>query len=202
MKILNRSYFSCRILIIKRINLLIKSKKVKKIIIPGGKSLNYIIKFLLKSYLYNHHVKFFLSDERITLNKKMQNSQFFRKYYKKSIKEKKILIFNLFSVTKVKRDYLSNLGNKRATLSLLGVGVDGHVAGIFNAENNHLKKDIFSNDIGLDQLARVSISMNFFRDCKYKLAYVSRGKNLTRPYMFEIKTPLNIYNPDYIYCSR
>lgn len=135
-------------------------KKTLNLILTGGNSSKSINKFLIYKLYNNYNLNIYLSDERCTKKKKFLNQIFFQKINKK----KK---FNFFPILKKNLSFFksakiyNNLINFNPDLVLLSVAKDGHIASIFNINNEHKFKNVIISKSKLNNFRRISISKNF-----------------------------------------
>jgi 6-phosphogluconolactonase/glucosamine-6-phosphate isomerase/deaminase len=198
MKILYRSELEFKLLALNKIRSLIKSKLVKNIIIPGGHSLKRVTKSLIKSYQHNRKIKFVLSDERIVANKLFQNSQPYRKYFQKHLRANRIYVFNISALRKVSNIYSKLLADTAKSIAILGVGDDGHIAGIFENQCCYSRKLSFFRNMDQNGIERISIPISILSSLAYRYAYISNGKMNA---LNNKKSPIYLYNPNTVYSS-
>ena len=146
-------------------NFLIKKlKKNKKknlnLILTGGNSSKSINKFLIYQLYNNYNLNIYISDERCTRKKEFLNQTFFQKINKK-------IRFNFFPILKKNLSFYNsakmynNLINFNPDLILLSVAKDGHIASIFNFNNEYKFKNIILSKSKQNNFQRISISKNF-----------------------------------------
>ena len=198
MKILYRSELEFKLLTLKKIRSLIKANLVKNIIMPGGHSLNKVTKSLIKLYQHNRQIKFVLSDERLVTNKSFQNSQPYRKYFRKYLRANRIYVFNIAALRKVSNIYSKILADTTKSIAILGVGDDGHIAGIFENQYCYSNKLSFFKNMDQNGIERISIPISILSGIAYRYAYISNGKINA---LNNKKSPLYLYNPNTVYSS-
>ena len=198
MKILYRDQLQFKLLFLKRIRHLVLKKMITNVIVPGGNSLKSMTKSLIKSYQYNKKIKFILSDERLVSDKSLHNSQIYRKYFRKSLMENRIHVFNISSLRKSSNIYSKLMTDKSKSIAILGVGDDGHIAGIFKNQEYCSKKFIFFKNKDQNGVMRISIPISILSNMSYRFAYISDGKiNALK----NKESPLYLYNPKIVYSS-
>ena len=198
MKIVYKKELEFKLLLIKKVRSLIKHKKIENIVIPGGESLKNITKSLIKSTHHVKNIKFILADERLNSNKSLQNSQLYRKYFQKYLRLDRIYVFKISAQRKVLRIYSKILADRKRSIAILGVGDDGHIAGIFEEKYNNSLKFKFVKNVDQNGIDRISIPISIFRDMSYKYAYISNGKLNA---LNNKKSPIYSYNPNVVYSS-
>ena len=137
--------------------------KAKNILIPGGNSIKKIYSYLSKLDKFKKKC-FYLTDERITLNKKETNSSMINNLF---IKKKKIDL-KLFNHKFSSNDkIISNYRPipKKFDLSILSFGVDGHIASIF-FDNRKVEKFKKFEITKHKAIKRISISRNVLKNSK------------------------------------
>ena len=169
----------------KKIENFIKKKVLKKkinIILTGGKSAkNFYKYFKNKNFLENSSVNIFLSDERITNNKKYLNSELIKKYFSKK-KNVKIFLPKIQSVRwnqyKTIETY-NDLIPKKIDVSILALGVGGHIASIFkdNLNKNSNKNIIFTKST-YAPYRRISISEKVIKNIKINIILVFGNRKI------------------------
>ena len=198
MKILYRDQLQFKLLFLKRIRHLVLKKMITNVIVPGGNSLKSMTKSLIKSYQYNKKIKFILSDERLVSDKSLHNSQIYRKYFRKSLMENRIHVFNISALRKSSNIYSKLMTDKSKSIAILGVGDDGHIAGIFKNQEYCSKKFIFFKNKDQNGVMRISIPISILSNMSYRFAYISDGKiNALK----NKESPLYLYNPNIVYSS-
>ena len=124
-------------IIIKNVSDFIKNKDRVVIALPGGRSIVHFLKKLKEEKIEWSKVHFFMADERLVpLNDKESNFKLLSEiFFSDLISSGKLSPFNLhpYRIEKGIKAYeadLKSLGGK-FNLVVLGVGEDGHVAGLF-----------------------------------------------------------------------
>ncbi len=102
-------------------------KRFKKniLILSGGRSVKGIYKKINKSKICWPKTKIFLLDERLTKFEKNHNSNLIKKIFKS-----KCEIYNIYQ-NKIEDNYIAEMIKKNNSLTILGMGEDGHFASIF-----------------------------------------------------------------------
>ena len=139
-------------------------KKNLRLILTGGNSSKLINKQIIENLNTDCRLNIYLSDERCTkfANKESLNQTFFKRLnlnYK----------FIFFPILNIKKGFLESakiynkLINFTPDLILLSVAKDGHVASIFDLENNTKFKNIILTKIKFNKFKRISISKNYLK---------------------------------------
>jgi 6-phosphogluconolactonase/glucosamine-6-phosphate isomerase/deaminase len=163
---------------------IIKKHRKKKIdiILTGGKSVrNFYKYFKNKQFLMNYNVNIFLSDERITSNKKYLNSELIKKYFKKK-KNVKIFLPMISSVKWKKYKTIKSYNDlipKKIDFSILSLGSDGHIASIFKNDliRKNIRKIIFTKSTKAPY-RRISISPEVIKNIKDNIILVFGNRKI------------------------
>tara|TARA_B100001057_G_scaffold493667_1_gene588624 strand:+ start:9843 stop:10496 length:654 start_codon:yes stop_codon:yes gene_type:complete len=104
-----------------------KNKQKKNLILSGGNSIKKSYKLIEKAKINWNNINIYLIDERDTKKINLRNIAFLKKIFKK----KKIFSFDKkLTLKKNKKTLIDNL-KYLYTLTIIGVGEDGHFASIF-----------------------------------------------------------------------
>ena len=146
-----------------------KNKK-SNIILSGGKSPLKLYKILSKKKVNFKNINFFLLDDRI-VNTKSKYSNY--NNIKKSFIKNKIIYKKIFPLNRknCKRKVVEKkiyLLKKLKTLSILGMGADGHFASIFIESKNFHKQVslfkkpsyVFTEKLGNPRFKRISMNLS------------------------------------------
>lgn len=155
-------------------NLLLKDQQIKKIFLSGGKSLD-IIKNNLSKLKLKKKYKLFLTDERVTKQKKYLNSPKIKRIKNENIRyEDNFNLENLKNLNKI-----DNLLPKKNYIMIIGVGEDGHVASIFNLKENLIfnKNLIFTKKTD-EKFIRISLSYEYISNSKKIFILFSNNKKI------------------------
>ena len=139
-------------------------KKTLRLILTGGNSSKLINKQIIENLNTDCKLNIYLSDERCTkfANKNNLNQTFFKKLNLDNN-------FFFFPILNIKKSFLESakiydkLINFTPDLILLSVAKDGHVASIFNLENNINFKNIILTKIRFNKFKRISVSKNYLK---------------------------------------
>ena len=175
------------------IQFIIKNK-FESIILPGGKTLNLILK---KIKNINKKIKILITDERIsTKHIKKLNTKIFSFY-----QNKKNLTFSMPGrydsnnhLIKNFRNQFNSLNKKKAGL-FIGMGLDGHICSIFN--NIPDKKNFIISKKKNENFHRITISKKYISSFNkiYLIAFGSKkGETFSKILNNEIQSPINSLN--------
>lgn len=164
------------VLLMRRI---IVQSRPRLLILGGGESLKPLFFQLFRSRMLAVVKFFLLSDERVTKVKKNSNAYFYFKYLRR-LASTKLYLFHPFrlGMRVVPTGFCSE--NRRHSVAILGLGQDGHVAGLFD---QRVSSRIFSFSLGPDGMCRKSLSERFLRSIRRKILYHSGIKDwaITKP---------------------
>ena len=164
-------------------------KNNNNIIISGGNTYLEFFK-LLKEKVVNCKINFYISDERILKTPKIKINLY---NIKKSFLnlEKKVKFFfdiekynisnKLFLLKKIRKEF--NKKKIKINLAFLGVGVDGHIASIFdNNIINAVKEPFFLSKNKHEKFQRISFSFDYLKEVD-QIIFVITGSD--KKYLIE-----------------
>lgn len=138
-------------------------KKTLRLILTGGNSSKPINKHIINKLYKNYNLNIYLSDERCAEKRKnFLNQTFFQNLNKKNR-------FTFFPILKKNLSFFesakiyNNTIKFKPDLILLSVAKDGHVASIFNSNNEFKFKNIIFTKSKLNNFRRISISKNYLK---------------------------------------
>jgi 6-phosphogluconolactonase/glucosamine-6-phosphate isomerase/deaminase len=163
----------------KILNLIKKTRKIN-ILLSGGTSIEKYLNIFLKDNLDCDNIKFYLSDERLTKNKKDQNFFFIKKIFMDN-KINPSIIVNIKNI-KNKKEYIKT----KMDLAILGLGDQGHIASIFKDSkiyrkliNAKSKSNIFTTEkIGLPFVKRITVNISLILNCKVIILFIKNEERL------------------------
>ena len=164
-------------------------KNNNNIIISGGNTYLEFFK-LLKENVFNCKINFYISDERILKTPKIKINLY---NIKKSFLnfEKKVKFFfdiekynisnKLFLLKKIRKEF--NKKKIKINLAFLGVGVDGHIASIFdNNIVNAVKEPFFLSKNKHEKFQRISFTFDYLKEVD-QIIFVITGSD--KKYLIE-----------------
>ena len=164
-------------------------KNNNNIIISGGNTYLEFFK-LLKEKVFNCKINFYISDERILKTPKIKINLY---NIKKSFLnlEKKVKFFfdiekynisnKLFLLKKIRKEF--NKKKTKINLAFLGVGVDGHIASIFdNNIVNAVKEPFFLSKNKHEKFQRISFTFDYLKEVD-QIIFVITGSD--KKYLIE-----------------
>lgn len=164
-------------------------KNNNNIIISGGNTYLEFFK-LLKEKVVNCKINFYISDERILKTPKIKINLY---NIKKSFLnlEKKVKFFfdiekynisnKLFLLKKIRKEF--NKKKIKINLAFLGVGVDGHIASIFdNNIINAVKEPFFLSKNKHEKFQRISFTFDYLKEVD-QIIFVITGSD--KKYLIE-----------------
>ena len=164
-------------------------KNNNNIIISGGNTYLEFFK-LLKEKVVNCKINFYISDERILKTPKIKINLY---NIKKSFLnlEKKVKFFfdiekynisnKLFLLKKIRKEF--NKKKTKINLAFLGVGVDGHIASIFdNNIVNAVKEPFFLSKNKHEKFQRISFTFDYLKEVD-QIIFVITGSD--KKYLIE-----------------
>ena len=164
-------------------------KNNNNIIISGGNTYLEFFK-LLKEKVVNCKINFYISDERILKTPKIKINLY---NIKKSFLnlEKKVKFFfdiekynisnKLFLLKKIRKEF--NKKKIKINLAFLGVGVDGHIASIFdNNIVNAVKEPFFLSKNKHEKFQRISFTFDYLKEVD-QIIFVITGSD--KKYLIE-----------------
>ena len=152
----------------------IEDKKVK-IALTGGKSWLSLYRILLKKNIFKKNYDYFLTDERCTKSKNLQNYHLLNKTFNSKLKIKKFYSSN--DVAKNLKSY-QNILPKRLDVVFVSLGLDGHVLSWFP---NDLKwkssqKVSFIIEKSIKIKKRLTLNKNFVNKSKIVFLLIKKNK--------------------------
>jgi 6-phosphogluconolactonase len=164
-------------------------KSNNNIIISGGNTYLEFYK-LLKEKVFNCKINFYISDERILkIAKTKINLYNIKKNFlnlEKKIKfffdiEKYNISNKLFLLKKIRKEF--NKKKIKINLAFLGVGVDGHIASIFdNNKINAVKEPFFLSKNKHEKFQRISFTFEYLKEVD-QIIFVITGSD--KKYLIE-----------------
>jgi 6-phosphogluconolactonase/glucosamine-6-phosphate isomerase/deaminase len=159
---------------------LVKKNKKINILLSGGTSVEKYLNIFLKSNVNWNNIRFYLTDERLTINKKNQNFFFIKKIFINNKINPRIII-NIKNI-KDKKKYIKT----KFHLAILGLGHQGHIASIFKDSRiyNKLTKikskpNIFITEkIGLPFFKRITVNISLILKCKVIILFIKNKERL------------------------
>ena len=177
-------------------------KNNNNIIISGGNTYLEFFK-LLKENVFNCKINFYISDERILKTPKIKINLY---NIKKSFLnfEKKVKFFfdiekynisnKLFLLKKIRKEF--NKKKIKINLAFLGVGVDGHIASIFdNNIVNAVKEPFFLSKNKHEKFQRISFTFDYLKEVD-QIIFVITGSD--KKYLIE-NLKKNNYSKDIVF---
>ena len=177
-------------------------KNNNNIIISGGNTYLEFFK-LLKEKVVNCKINFYISDERILKTPKIKINLY---NIKKSFLnlEKKVKFFfdiekynisnKLFLLKKIRKEF--NKKKTKINLAFLGVGVDGHIASIFdNNIVNAVKEPFFLSKNKHEKFQRISFTFDYLKEVD-QIIFVITGSD--KKYLIE-NLKKNNYSKDIVF---
>jgi len=177
-------------------------KNNNNIIISGGNTYLEFFK-LLKEKVFNCKINFYISDERILKTPKIKINLY---NIKKSFLnlEKKVKFFfdiekynisnKLFLLKKIRKEF--NKKKTKINLAFLGVGVDGHIASIFdNNIVNAVKEPFFLSKNKHEKFQRISFTFDYLKEVD-QIIFVITGSD--KKYLIE-NLKKNNYSKDIVF---
>ena len=177
-------------------------KSNNNIIISGGNTYLEFYK-LLKEKVFNCKINFYISDERILKTPKIKINLY---NIKKSFLnlEKKVKFFfdiekynisnKLFLLKKIRKEF--NKKKTKINLAFLGVGVDGHIASIFdNNIVNAVKEPFFLSKNKHEKFQRISFTFDYLKEVD-QIIFVITGSD--KKYLIE-NLKKNNYSKDIVF---
>ena len=177
-------------------------KNNNNIIISGGNTYLEFFK-LLKEKVVNCKINFYISDERILKTPKIKINLY---NIKKSFLnlEKKVKFFfdiekynisnKLFLLKKIFKEF--NKKKTKINLAFLGVGVDGHIASIFdNNIVNAVKEPFFLSKNKHEKFQRISFTFDYLKEVD-QIIFVITGSD--KKYLIE-NLKKNNYSKDIVF---
>ena len=177
-------------------------KNNNNIIISGGNTYLEFFK-LLKEKVVNCKINFYISDERILKTPKIKINLY---NIKKSFLnlEKKVKFFfdiekynisnKLFLLKKIRKEF--NKKKIKINLAFLGVGVDGHIASIFdNNIVNAVKEPFFLSKNKHEKFQRISFTFDYLKEVD-QIIFVITGSD--KKYLIE-NLKKNNYSKDIVF---
>ena len=177
-------------------------KNNNNIIISGGNTYLEFFK-LLKEKVFNCKINFYISDERILKTPKIKINLY---NIKKSFLnfEKKVKFFfdiekynisnKLFLLKKIRKEF--NKKKIKINLAFLGVGVDGHIASIFdNNIVNAVKEPFFLSKNKHEKFQRISFTFDYLKEVD-QIIFVITGSD--KKYLIE-NLKKNNYSKDIVF---
>ena len=177
-------------------------KNNNNIIISGGNTYLEFFK-LLKENVFNCKINFYISDERILKTPKIKINLY---NIKKSFLnlEKKVKFFfdiekynisnKLFLLKKIRKEF--NKKKTKINLAFLGVGVDGHIASIFdNNIVNAVKEPFFLSKNKHEKFQRISFTFDYLKEVD-QIIFVITGSD--KKYLIE-NLKKNNYSKDIVF---
>jgi len=167
----------------------IKSKNSRlSLLVAGGKSPLKLYKELSKIKIDWSRIDFFLTDERfVSLKSINSNYKNICDNFLKKIKiDKKQIYFintNLKSANQASLDYQKKIKryfyykNIYFDLTILGMGLDGHVASVFSI-NKYLKKSTITSTIIKKDFKRITINLNIINNSKNIYLWLNERKKV------------------------
>lgn len=127
MKIFKKNYLLAANMIVESLP---KKKLRYNIVLTGGNNIKLLYPYLKRKFLcINKQVNFYLSDERVTSNIDISNSNVIKKFFSYKKLNHHFFLFDKY------KNYLKNLnsvlGPKSPDIIILTLGEDGHIASIF-----------------------------------------------------------------------
>lgn len=168
--------------IIKFINSKFKSLKFKKmnIALTGGNSWLVLYKKLLKKNIFKRSYNYFLTDERCTKVKYLQNYHKLRKNFDYKIKINKF--YNFSDISKNLENY-QKLLPRRFDIIFTSLGIDGHVL------------SWFTNDLGWKSSKKVSVIIEKSLRVKQRLTLNKNFVNKSKTILLLVrKNKIKIFN--------
>tara|TARA_Y100000768_G_scaffold333690_1_gene273876 strand:+ start:10461 stop:11162 length:702 start_codon:yes stop_codon:yes gene_type:complete len=169
-----------------------KKKSEKNVLISGGKTFYQLYRTIINQKIDLSKLTFIICDERlVSPNSKLSNNNsFYKKVLNKMLEKNRPLIiplpknYHLMKKDLLCEKFIKKLPNpSKISLSLLGVGLDGHIASIFNKDvtilyqNKYLlvskrKNEKFNRiSVNIDYLSKIERKYLVIHDIKKKKVF-------------------------------
>lgn len=154
--------------------------KSKNILISGGSTLDYFLKFLSKKKK-TYKKNLILFDERITGNKKKRNFYKINKYLIQKAIFKSKNFFNFENLSeKIENEKIKLIQEKlekipKPDLALIGVGNDGHIGSIFPLPKKKYRNFVVCRRKS-EKFDRISLNFNYIKKIKKIIIILGNGK--------------------------
>ena len=172
------------------------------IALTGGNSWKNLYPKLFKQNVLKRKYNYYLTDERYTESKSLQNFFFLKKIFKNKIKIQKFYSFR--SIKKSLFNYKKVLP-KKMDVVFSSMGIDGHVYSWFNVDKVWIKKNkvSFVNKKSLQIGGRLTLNKNYVNKSRIIFLIIKKNKkNLFKKLKSKKSLPINQLNPTHIFIEK
>ena len=155
-----------------------KNTNNKNIILCGGNTIKKVLFYLSKNFNLKKN-RILLSDERLVKeNSKFRNDIYYKKLILRNlISKKKFIFYKKSAIDKLYLDkFIKTVELNKFQTCLLSLGVNAHLAGIFNFNDKLERSYYYSESKKKKPKDRVTISSNKISNCKKIFILVSKKR--------------------------